>query len=96
MYFSGKKPSPRSRGMSTISQFVKMRPLKQFSELLTEQFQPLSTQMRSASLLLLLMFIYVAVTCLATVSWWGKFFLNIPISFSIHLYFADIKAILAY
>ena len=58
--------------MSTISQFVKLRPLKQFSSLVTEQLEPLNIQMRSASLLLLIMFLAWVLTCLATMSWWGK------------------------
>ena len=66
------KKRSRSRGMSTISQFVKLRPLKQFSSMVTEQLEPLNIQMRSASLLLLIMFLAWVISCLATMSWWGK------------------------
>ena len=60
--------------MSTVSQFVKLRPLKQFSSLLTEHLQPLHIQMRSASLLLLIMYIAWTLACLSTLSIWGNNF----------------------
>ena len=78
-FFSGKKRSPRSRGMSTISQFVKFKQSssRQFSSILVERLQPLHIQMRSASLLLLIMFISWVLASLSTLTVWGKLIMTL-------------------